>query len=69
VEPLEVVKQSRSCFVAFPILAMVHAFSLEQSEEVLAGRIIGAVADSAHAADQRVATQELLNFWKVPLLN
>ena len=39
---------------------MVHAFPLEHPNEALAGRVVGAVPDRAHAADQRVATEELL---------
>jgi hypothetical protein len=59
-EPLEVVEHAGSCLVASPILAVVHAFPLELPEETLAGRIVGAMANRAHAADQRVAAQELL---------
>jgi hypothetical protein len=60
VEPLEVVEQIGSCLVASPILTTVHAFPLEDSEEALAGSVVGAVTDRAHAADERVATEELL---------
>jgi hypothetical protein len=50
-EPLEVVEQIRSCLVARAVLAMVHALPLEHSEEALAGRVVGVMADRAHAAD------------------
>lgn len=59
-EPLEVVEQVRSCLVTSQILAMVHALPFEHSREALAGCIVGAVADRAHAAHQHVAAQELL---------
>jgi hypothetical protein len=49
-EPLEVIEQIHLCLIARPVSAMVHAFPLEHAEEALAGRVVGAVADRAHAA-------------------
>lgn len=59
-EPLQVVEQVRSCLVTGPILAMVHPFPFENPEEVLAGRVVGPVADGAHAAHQSITAEELL---------
>jgi hypothetical protein len=39
---------------------MAHAFPLEDTEEALAGSVVGAVADRAHVARERVATEDLL---------
>ena len=59
-EPLEVVEQAGSRLVAGPTLAVVHAFQLELSEETRAGRIVCAMTNWAHAADQRVAAAAIL---------
>jgi hypothetical protein len=54
-EPLEVVEQIRPRLVACAVSAMVHALAFERSEEALAGRVVGAVANRTHAAHQCVA--------------
>lgn len=59
-EPLEVVEQIGPRLVASSVLAPVHALPLEHPEKALAGRVVGAVADRAHAADQGMAAEVLL---------
>lgn len=59
-EPLHVVKQIGLRLIAGPVAPMMHALTLEQSEKALAGRVVGAVANRAHAVHQSVSAQELL---------
>ena len=66
-EPLEVIEQIRPCLVARPVSAMVNAFPLEHSEEAFAGRVVGAVTDRAHAADQgalALVGEVLVHAWR-----
>ena len=59
-ESLDVLKDVASRFVWIVIPLLIDAFALEHSEEALAGCVVAAMANRAHAADQRVPAQESL---------
>src|SRR5690606_378926 len=46
--------------IAGAVAGAVSPLALDDPEETLAGRVVAAVADRAHAADQGVASEELL---------
>ena len=59
-ESLEVVEHVGPGLVAGAVAATENALPLEQAKEALAGRVVAAVADGAHALDQAVAGEKLL---------
>ena len=59
-KPFDVIKQVCSRLITCPIGLMSDTLPLEHSEKAFAGRVITAMADSAHAAHQRVAAQKAL---------
>ena len=59
-EPLQVIEQIAPRLVSGPVVRAVHALPLEYPEEPFTRRVVAAVADRAHAADQCVAAQEFL---------
>src|SRR5690606_40137701 len=60
VEPLEVAEDIGPGLIAGAVAGAVSPLALDDPEETLAGRVVAAVADRAHAADQGVASEELL---------
>ena len=54
-EPLDIVEDVSTGFGRCPVGSAIDALSFETTEEAFDGRIVGAAADAAHAADQIVA--------------
>lgn len=59
-EPFDTIKQICSRLITCPIGLVSDTLPLEHSEKYFAGRVITAMADSTHAARQRVVDQEAL---------
>lgn len=59
-EPLEIGKDIGTGFAPRPVACSVDPLALQRPEESLACRVVAAVADLAHAADQGMTAEELL---------
>ena len=57
---LDVVEQISTRLIASAVVPVRHALSLEHSEKSLAGGVVAAMSEAAHAADERVAIQKAL---------
>jgi hypothetical protein len=59
-EPLDVIKDIGSCFVARPVSASTDSILLHPREEALHNRIVVALARTVHAVFDAVVGQQLL---------